>query len=55
ADGNDLRIAQVLDSNGTVNQRQVRTGLSDRLRVQVLDGLTEGERLLIGAPAASGG
>ncbi|CAM3599992.1 efflux RND transporter periplasmic adaptor subunit [Pseudomonas wadenswilerensis] len=55
ADGNDLRIAQVLDSNGKVNQRQVRTGLSDRLRVQVLDGLAEGERLLIGAPAASGG
>ncbi|WP_433886574.1 efflux RND transporter periplasmic adaptor subunit [Pseudomonas vranovensis] len=55
ADGNDMRIAQVLDSKGKVNQRQVRTGLSDRLRVQVLDGLAEGERLLIGAPAASGG
>ncbi|MDD1013352.1 efflux RND transporter periplasmic adaptor subunit [Pseudomonas rubra] len=55
ASSQDLRIAQVLDSNGKVNQRQVRTGLSDRLRVQVLDGLAEGERLLIGAPAANGG
>ncbi|MDD1974858.1 efflux RND transporter periplasmic adaptor subunit [Pseudomonas tussilaginis] len=56
-DGSDerMRIAQVLDANGKVEQRQVRTGLSDRLRVQVLEGLNEGERLLIGAPAASGG
>jgi macrolide-specific efflux system membrane fusion protein len=56
-DGSDerMRIAQVLDANGKIEQRQVRTGLSDRLRVQVLEGLNEGERLLIGAPAASGG
>jgi len=51
----NMRIAQVLDVNGKVEQRQVRTGLSDRLRVQVLEGLDEGDRLLIGAPAASGG
>lgn len=53
--GDNLRIAQVLNSQGNVEQRQVRTGLSDRLRVQVLEGLGEGDRLLIGAPAASGG
>ncbi|RWU20861.1 efflux RND transporter periplasmic adaptor subunit [Pseudomonas alkylphenolica] len=53
--GDNLRIAQVLTTQGKVEQRQVRTGLSDRLRVQVLDGLDEGERLLIGAPAGSGG
>ncbi|MBH3428642.1 efflux RND transporter periplasmic adaptor subunit [Pseudomonas alkylphenolica] len=53
--GDNLRIAQVLNSQGNVEQRQVRTGLSDRLRVQVLEGLDEGDRLLIGAPAASGG
>jgi len=29
--------------------------LSDRLRVQILEGLNEGERLVIGLPAASGG
>ena len=45
----------VLDAKGKVVQRQVRTGLSDRLRVQIVDGLAEGDHLLIGAPAASGG
>ncbi|EKT4468329.1 efflux RND transporter periplasmic adaptor subunit [Pseudomonas putida] len=54
-DGDGLRLAQVLGSDGKVEQRQVRTGLSDRLRVQILDGLREGEHLVIGAPAASGG
>ncbi|MNM48168.1 Macrolide export protein MacA [compost metagenome] len=55
ASDENLRIAQVLNTNGKIEQRQVRTGLSDRLRVQVLEGLNEGEQLLIGAPAASGG
>ena len=53
--GEGLRLAQVLGKDGKVEQRQVRIGLSDRLRVQVIDGLDEGERLVIGAPAASGG
>lgn len=55
ASDESLRIAQVVTANGKVEQRQVRTGLSDRLRVQVLEGLNEGEQLLIGAPTASGG
>jgi macrolide-specific efflux system membrane fusion protein len=50
-----LRLAQVLNGKGQVEARQVRTGLSDRLRVQILEGLNEGERLVIGLPAASGG
>jgi len=54
-DNNGLRLARVLNSKGEVEQRQVQTGLSDRLRVQVLDGLSEGERLVIGAPSVSGG
>ncbi|MGE8467885.1 MAG: efflux RND transporter periplasmic adaptor subunit [Pseudomonas putida] len=54
-DSNGLRLARVLNSKGEVEQRQVQTGLSDRLRVQVLDGLSEGERLVIGAPSVSGG
>lgn len=54
-DGDGLRLAHVLTADGKVEQRQVRTGLSDRLRVQVLDGLNEGERLVIGAPGVSGG
>ncbi len=51
----DQRLVQVVDGNGKVEQRQVRTGLSDRLRVQIVDGLAEGDHLLIGAPVASGG
>lgn len=50
-----LRLAQVFTRDGKIEQRKVRTGLSDRLRVQILDGLAEGEQLVIGAPAASGG
>ncbi|MDM3888948.1 efflux RND transporter periplasmic adaptor subunit [Pseudomonas sp. BCRC 81390] len=54
-DADGLHLARVLSRDGKVEQRQVRTGLSDRLRVQVLDGLNEGERLVIGAPGVSGG
>lgn len=50
-----LSLAQVIKPDGKVEQRQVRTGLSDRLRVQILEGLSEGEQLVIGAPSASGG
>ncbi|MGN8249889.1 efflux RND transporter periplasmic adaptor subunit [Pseudomonas sp. SMV7] len=54
-DADGLHLARVLTRDGKVEQRQVRTGLSDRLRVQVVDGLNEGERLVIGAPGVSGG
>jgi len=54
-DADGLHLARVLTRDGKVEQRQVRTGLSDRLRVQVVDGLKEGERLVIGAPGVSGG
>ncbi len=50
-----LRLAQVVKRDGKIEQREVRTGLSDRLRVQILEGLAEGEQLVIGAPSASGG
>ncbi|MCS3472366.1 macrolide-specific efflux system membrane fusion protein [Pseudomonas sp. JUb42] len=52
--GNDRQTAQVLAANGQIEERQVRTGLSDRLRVQILDGLQEGDKLLI-SPTGSGG
>jgi len=55
SDSEGLRLAQVLGQDGKLEQRKVRVGLSDRLRVQILDGLQEGERLVIGAPLASGG
>ncbi|MNG81808.1 Macrolide export protein MacA [compost metagenome] len=49
------RLAQVLTATGEIEHREVRTGLSDRLRVQIVEGLAEGDRLLIGSPVASGG
>ncbi|MCD5983770.1 MULTISPECIES: efflux RND transporter periplasmic adaptor subunit [Pseudomonas] len=51
----DLQTAQVLTASGEVQSRQVRTGISDRLRVQILDGLEEGDRLLVPSALGSGG
>jgi macrolide-specific efflux system membrane fusion protein len=51
----DQQTAQVVAENGSLQQRIVRTGISDRLRVQILDGLEEGDHLLIGTASGSGG
>jgi len=53
--GTELQQARVVAKNGDIEQRQVRTGLSDRLRIQVVEGLAEGDHLLIGPTANSGG
>ncbi|MNJ65532.1 Macrolide export protein MacA [compost metagenome] len=50
----DTYLARVLDSRGEPKAREVRTGVRDRLRIQILSGLEEGERLLVG-PAANEG
>ncbi len=50
----DRRIARVLTAKGKVERRAVRIGLSDRLRVQVLDGLADGDRLVIGGSSDGG-
>ena len=49
------QTAQVVAANGEIQSREVRTGISDRLRVQMLDGLNEGDHLLIGPADGSGG
>ncbi|ASV39547.1 efflux transporter periplasmic adaptor subunit [Pseudomonas sp. NS1(2017)] len=49
------QIAQVVGKNGRIEQRQVQVGISDRLRIQVLDGLSEGDHLLIGPADGNGG
>ncbi|MGF6130871.1 macrolide-specific efflux system membrane fusion protein [Pseudomonas frederiksbergensis] len=51
----DTQTAQVVAKNGAIQQRTVRTGISDRLKVQILDGLDEGDHLLIGPADGSGG
>lgn len=49
------QIARIVDPNGRIEPRQVQVGLSDRLRVQVLAGLNEGDHLLIGPADGNGG
>jgi len=49
----DTYKALVLSDKGNVESRDVRTGLRDRMFVQVLAGLNEGERLLIGPPGGA--
>ncbi|MCY1465072.1 efflux transporter, RND family, MFP subunit [compost metagenome] len=44
----DTYLARVIDASGKPEAREVRTGVRDRLRIQVLDGLEEGDRLLVG-------
>ncbi len=51
----DKQIARVVTENGSIEEREVQLGISDRLRVQVLGGLNEGDHLLIGPAAGSGG
>lgn len=51
----DSQTARVVAQNGEIEQRTVRTGISDRLKVQILDGLAEGDHLLIGPADGSGG
>ncbi|MGN7740387.1 efflux RND transporter periplasmic adaptor subunit [Pseudomonas sp. 22526] len=50
-----VQLARVVAKNGSIEERKVRVGISDRLRIQVLDGLDEGEHLLIGPAQSSGG
>jgi len=47
--------ANVVSKNGKIEHRDIRTGISDRLRVQVLEGLNEGDHLLLGPATGNGG
>ncbi|MBB4819349.1 MULTISPECIES: efflux RND transporter periplasmic adaptor subunit [Pseudomonas] len=47
--GGDMVL--VVGARGALEERPVQTGVRDRMQVQVLSGLAEGERLLIGEPA----
>ncbi|WP_347901156.1 efflux RND transporter periplasmic adaptor subunit [Pseudomonas purpurea] len=50
-----IQNVRVVAQNGQIQQREISTGISDRLRVQILDGLNEGDHLLIGPADGSGG
>ena len=51
----DRQTARVVAKNGDIETRQIRTGISDRLRVEILEGLNEGDHLLIGPAPGNGG
>ena len=51
----DAGQVRVLADNGEVQPRTVRTGVSDRLRTEIVDGLSEGDQVLIGPASGSGG
>ena len=46
---------QIVAANGDIQSRDVRTGISDRLRTQVLEGLAEGDHILSAPATGSGG
>ena len=48
---------RVLDAKGKANTRQVKTGINNNVKVQILDGLAEGDKVVIGdaSPAVVGG
>ncbi|SEM28906.1 membrane fusion protein, macrolide-specific efflux system [Pseudomonas sp. NFIX51] len=50
-----VQLARVVAKNGSIEERKVRVGISDRLRIQILDGLAEGDHLLICPAQSSGG
>lgn len=53
--GSAAQIARVVAKNEAIEDREVRLGISDRLRVEVLEGLNEGDHLLIGPADSHGG
>jgi macrolide-specific efflux system membrane fusion protein len=50
--GKDLYVVRVLMPDGTAQPRNVDTGISDNMKVQVLAGLSDGDKVIIGWPAA---
>ncbi|OLY72653.1 hemolysin secretion protein D [Pseudomonas sp. ATCC PTA-122608] len=42
---------RVLDAKGKANTRQVKTGINNNVKVQILDGLAEGDKVVIGDPS----
>ncbi|MNZ64998.1 Macrolide export protein MacA [compost metagenome] len=49
------QTVRVVAKNGDIQPRVVSTGISDRLQVQILEGLNEGDHLLIGPVDGNGG
>ncbi len=46
--GQDVHVARVLDDRGRPGRREVRLGVRSRHQAQVVEGLQEGERVIVG-------
>ncbi|KPC23565.1 Syringolide efflux protein SyfC [Pseudomonas syringae pv. cilantro] len=46
-------VVRVVDHKGFAEQRTVQTGINNNVQVEIIDGLTEGDRVVIGDPAAA--
>ncbi|WP_128293861.1 efflux RND transporter periplasmic adaptor subunit [Afifella aestuarii] len=44
----------VLEADGNVAERTVKIGLNDKIRAEVVSGLSEGDRVVMGQPGSSG-
>ncbi|TFH81694.1 MULTISPECIES: efflux RND transporter periplasmic adaptor subunit [Pseudomonas] len=51
----DWQSAQVVAANGEIQSREVRIGIRDRLRTQILEGLAEGDHVLSSPATGNGG
>ncbi|WP_085711971.1 MULTISPECIES: efflux RND transporter periplasmic adaptor subunit [unclassified Pseudomonas] len=51
----DWQSAQVVAANGEIQSREVRIGIRDRLRTQILEGLVEGDHVLSSPATGNGG
>lgn len=51
----ERQTARIVSASGKVEPREIRTGISDRLRVEIIDGVNEGDHLLIGPATGNGG
>ncbi|UOO88790.1 efflux RND transporter periplasmic adaptor subunit [Vitreoscilla massiliensis] len=47
------RVVQVLQADGKVEERDIKVGLTDGLNTQVLSGLKEGDKVIMGSMSAS--
>ncbi|MDF0732856.1 macrolide transporter subunit MacA [Pseudomonas entomophila] len=54
-DGDGRYPVRVLDAKGFAQVRQVQAGINNNVRVEIKDGLSEGDRVVIGEPVADAG
>ena len=51
--GREQWQVQILDSRGKVQQQSVKAGISNRVRIAILEGLAEGDSVIVGQSSAA--